>query len=415
MKIVFVNRYFYPDHSATSQLLADLAFYLSDLGHEVLVVTSRQRIDDSHASLVAHEQYGKLEVVRVWTSRFGRDFLPLRALDYLSFYWSAARVLYRRLSSDDVVVAKTDPPLISVVVACAARRCGARQVNWLHDLFPEVASAVGVRGAQGLIGHRIRRLRDWSLNTASLNVVLGQRMSERLSQLDVESDRVKVIHNWCDGDAIAPTPREDNPLRVEWGLEDKFVVMYSGNMGRAHEFRTLIAAAAGLRDEPRIVFVLIGGGAWRRWLTTEVKDRRLTNVYFFPYQNRACLKDSLTLADVHLISLLPALEGFIVPSKFYGIAAAGKPTVFIGDKEGEIGRILSTEHCGVTVSCGDGLALTQVLRELYHSPQRCTQMGQAARSAYERRFSSQQALARWRDVLVPGPVPDPLPGENNRA
>ena len=293
MKFVFVNRYFYPDHSATSQLLTDLAFHLSEQGYQVLVVTSRQRIDDPLAALPVSERHGPLEILRVWTSRFGRDFLLLRAFDYLSFYWSVARVLRRHLSGEDVVVAKTDPPLISLIVIRAARRCGARQVNWLHDLFPEVASAAGVRGMHGGFAERLRTWRNRSLRDASMNVVLGQHMAERVHGLGIAPERVRIIHNWCDGDAVYPMARGGHKLRTDWGLEGKFLVMYSGNMGRVHEFHTLVDAAADLRDEPGIVFVLIGGGAWHSWLSAEVKERRLGNLRLLPYQKREKLRDSL--------------------------------------------------------------------------------------------------------------------------
>ena len=153
-------------------------------------------------------------------------------------------------------------------------------------------------------------------------------------------------------------------------------------------------------DEPGIVFVLIGGGAWHSWLSAEVKERRLGNLRLLPYQKREKLRDSLTAGDVHLISLLPEMEGLVVPSKFYGIAAAGRPAVFIGDQDGEIARILRAGNCGVTVPCGDVVALTRVLRELYHAPKRCEKMGRAAREAYEQHYSRRQALARWQEILT---------------
>ena len=101
-----------------------------------------------------------------------------------------------------------------------------------------------------------------------------------------------------------------------------------------------------------------------------------------------------------MISLLPEMEGLVVPSKFYGIAAAGRPAVFIGDQDGEIARILRAGNCGVTVPCGDVVALTRVLRELYHAPKRCEKMGRAAREAYEQHYSRRQALARWQEILT---------------
>jgi len=151
-KLIFVNRFFFPDHSATSQMVSDLAFALAAAGFDVQVVTSRLRYDDPAAELPGREAIAGVQVHRVRTTRFGRHLLPGRALDYLTFYLSAAWRLFRLLRRGDVVVAKTDPPLISVPVGWVAGLRGARLVNWLQDLFPEVAAALGIRLARGTAG-----------------------------------------------------------------------------------------------------------------------------------------------------------------------------------------------------------------------------------------------------------------------
>src|SRR5882724_4124885 len=141
-KLVFVNRYFAPDESATSRMLSDLAFRLAGHGVSVSIVTSRQRYENSRASLPPYEELGNVHVHRVPTATQGRARLAGRALDYASFHAAAALKLLHLLSRGDVVVAKTDPPLISIAVSRVASWKGALLVNWLQDLFPEVASAV---------------------------------------------------------------------------------------------------------------------------------------------------------------------------------------------------------------------------------------------------------------------------------
>jgi len=162
MKSVFVNRYFYPDHSATSQLLSDLCFFLADKGFQVHVVTSRQLYEDPEAELAEEEEVNGVKVHRVWTSRFGRTHLLLRAVDYLTFYLSAGYKLLSLVSREDVIVAKTDPPLISVVAWLVAKLKGAMLINWLQDLYPEVAMALEVRG-MGLMSGVLCSLRNLSL------------------------------------------------------------------------------------------------------------------------------------------------------------------------------------------------------------------------------------------------------------
>jgi len=179
-KIVFVNRYFHPDISAKSQMLSDLAFYLAGEGLRVHVVTSRQRYDDSNAGLLKTEVVGDVLVSRVWSSRFGRDRLTGRVLDYLTFYFSAMWHLLKLVRPGDIIVAKTDPPLISVVAMVVARMRRAHLVNWLHDLFPEIATALHVRGLNGGVARMLEWLRNLSLTTAVANVAIGEKMAKRL-------------------------------------------------------------------------------------------------------------------------------------------------------------------------------------------------------------------------------------------
>jgi len=397
-KLIFINRYFYPDISATSQLLSDLAFDLAQ-DQNVHIITSSQCYDNPSIKLPSFEVINQVQIHRLWTSRFGRQRLLGRAFDYLTFYLSAAWRLWRLVSSGDVVIAKTDPPLISVVASVIVKWRGAVLVNWLQDIFPEVASALGVSGMRGPILSLLQSLRNGSLQRAQINVVLGDLMAKHLSSFGLAENKIAVIHNWADGDNIQPLAKVNNSLAREWGLQDKFVVAYSGNMGRAHDFATLLGAAEKLVKDEKIIFLFIGNGCQREWMGNEVAKRGLVNVIFRPYQPRECLGKSLTVADVHLISLHPALEALIVPSKFYGIAAAGRPVLYIGDKEGEIPRVLDCYDCGITVPEKDSEELANQIILLAENQYRCQQMGINARELFDKLFDKPKALALWRNVL----------------
>lgn len=399
MKLIFVNRYFYPDHSATAQLLSSLAFALVERGWEVHVVTNRHCYDTASMSWRSKELVRGVQVHRIWTSRFGRARLPGRVVDYLTFYGSAAWRVWRLSHRSDIIVAKTDPPMLSVVLARVARARRARLVNWLQDLFPEVAQALQVRGIGASALWVLRPLRDWSLCAASTNVVLGERMREMVNKAGVSPARICVIPNWECGRAITPVTSGDNRLRHEWGLQDKFVVGYSGNMGRAHEFETILRAARLLLGQSNITFVWIGDGAQREWLECEARRLRLTNFLFKPYQPRDRLGQSLSLPDVHLISLRPALEGLVVPSKFYGVAAAGRPVLFVGDPDGEIAIALRRHRCGYSVAAGDSGALANYILQLNTNTVECCRMGARAREAFEANYEKRTTLDRWEAVL----------------
>ena len=399
MKVIFVNRYFYPDQSATSQLLSDLAFHLASGAHEIHVVTSRQRYDDASSALPANEHVRGIKVSRVWTTRFGRGSLVGRAFDYLTFYASAFARLVLLVREGDVVIAKTDPPMLSVVAAMVTRLRGGKLINWLQDLFPEVAAAADLKWAKGVVGQMLTRLRDWSLRCAHQNVVVGEKMREILIARGIEPTKITVIPNWADGDAIRPVARTQNPLRSKWGLESKTVVGYSGNLGRVHEFGTLLAAMTALREDKDTLFLFIGAGKQRQMLETECKTRGITAVTFLPYQAREDLVWSLGVPDVHLVTLLPEMEGLVVPSKVYGIAAAGRPILNVGALDGEIAKLVEKHHCGFTVEPGDAKGLANAITRLAGDDVLRAKLGGNARKALEDDYEMRHALLKWRNLL----------------
>ncbi len=399
-KVIFVNRYFYPDLSATSQMLSDLTFGLNLEGLEIHVVTSRQRYDDVNAVLIPKETIHKVHVHRVWTSRFGRQNLLGRTVDYLSFYITAALCLFRLTKRNDVIVAKTDPPLVSIVAGLVAWAKSARLMNWLQDLFPEVANELGVKIIRGPIYVFLKYLRNLTLFVAERNIVIGQLMGEKLIKEGVSKEKISLIPNWADGDIIHPVERQRNSLRRKWGLDEKFVIGYSGNLGRGHDFSTILDAAKLLQGHVDIVFLFIGGGAQLSLVKQKVAEEGLSNVVFQPYQPREQLSESLSVPDVHLISLKPSLEGLIVPSKFYGIIAAGRPSIFIGDTEGEIARLLVKNQCGVAIEPGESKKLAELLPEIEISGRNDSSYdAYAIRTTFDYLFDFDLSLNLWRKLL----------------
>ena len=395
-----MNRYFYPDYSATSQILSDLAFALAAAGHAVSVVTSQQRYDDPQARLPPQEKIRGVDIHRLSTSRFGRSALWGRAIDYISFYAGAYRILRGLVRPGDIMVAKTDPPLLSVIAMRSAHRSGARGINWLQDLYPEVAIELGVPLIKGA-ATMLTKLRDQSLRQAAANVVLEQRMADRLRARAVDANAIHIIPNWCDDESIKPIAASHNPLRHAWGLTDKFVVGYSGNLGRAHEFQTVLRASEQLRDHPRVVFLMIGGGHQFELLKETVKARSLDSIWQFrAYQEREALNLSLCVPDLHWISLKPALEGLIVPSKFYGIAAAGRPIIAIAAADSDISRLARQHGCGIVIEPGDATHLAKTVRELVDDPEQVAIMGRRARTMLEEKFTRLHAIHRWEELIA---------------
>lgn len=398
-KLIFVNRYYSPDRSATSQLLTELAEALAQSGAYVAVVTSRQLYDTATAHLPPAELCNGVEVFRVWTTTFGRSSLSGRSLDYVTFYLSSFFLLLRMAHRDDYIIAETDPPLMSVVAAGVVVLRRAHLINWIQDLFPEVAVRLGL-GAVARVEPVLRWLRNVSLKRAEANVVLSGGMRNILISEGIPSERIVVISNWSDGKEIIPRSGHANPLRGEWGLGDFFIVAYSGNMGRAHRFGALLDAAAALQGYEGIRFLFVGNGAKRPEIEAEVGARALRNVVFKPFQDRRILGMSLAIADIHVTSLAAPLEGLIVPSKVYGILAAGVPILHMGDPNGEIGAMVTRYDCGCAVSDNDHHAIVAYIKKMYADPVKRVEQGINARRLFDERFDKSCAIASWKKILV---------------
>ena len=347
-----------------------------------------------------------MSVHRIWTSRFGAPTSSAAPSTMSSSYLSAAWRLWRLAASGDVVVAKTDPPMLSVVAAPICWLRGACLVNWLQDIFPETAQALAVGGRAASVAYAtLRRLRDASLKSAHMNVVLGERMAQHVRELGVSPQHIRIIANWADGTTITRSiaPRmlcAQNGASAARSLSAIPAILAASTRSRPSSTpqRSLRAPTARQAKHRHRLCGSSSAGALFERLKNEVRRRKLALVRFEPYQPREALSQSLSAADVHLVCLRPALEGLIVPSKVYGICAAAA-TIFVGARSGEIAQLIGRCGCGEAVAMGNGAGLAQTIARLAADPAACRQMGQRARQAFDAEFDKSIAVARWEELL----------------
>lgn len=400
MRLIILNQFFYPDHSATSQLMTDLAESLVERGVDVTAVSSRGRYTGGE-KLSRRDNYKGVRIERAWATGFGKRTVPRRASDYLSFYLGASWKLLC-LPSHDVVMALTTPPLIGLAALLIGRLRRMRVIMLVQDVYPDIAVALGTLKA----GSPTTKVMDWIsrqvLNRSDRIVVLSESMRERISSKlgGTRASRIDVIHNWADGNDIRPFSESSNPFVAEHKLGESFVVLFSGNLGRVNEFSTVLEAALLLRNRSDIVFLFVGEGAKANEIGEFQRKHDLANLKLLPYQPRQRLRYSLAAGHALLVTLANGLAGLSVPSKAYAIMAAGRPLLFVGDPQSDIARIIIQHRCGAVVASGDISGLAKVISDWSSDASRLKDLGSAGRSLFEERFDRSHAVSAYLETLT---------------
>jgi len=394
--VLAVNQFYAPDLSPTSQLLTELCEDLVRSGDRVTVVASRGNYLGGQR-LAARERIAGVEVVRPFATSLGKGSVARRLTDYATFGASALAELVTA-SRPDVMLVLTTPPMIAAGAALVATARRIPLVTWIQDVYPEIVVAFGLMPARHPVVRGLELTARASHRAAARTVVLSEGMAERVVRQGQHPDRIRVIPNWADGAVLRPRPREASEFRRAHGFEGRCVAMYSGNLGAGHDLGPFVEAARRLEARcPELVLVFVGDGVRRADL--ERQARGLSNVRFFPYQPRERLADSLAAADVHLAALQEGLEGLLVPSKLYGVLAAGRPLLYLGPPACELARVVRSAGVGWTVRPGDVEGVAHALLEAARDPGQSLAMGERARRLFEADFDRPRAVGRWRDVL----------------
>jgi colanic acid biosynthesis glycosyl transferase WcaI len=339
MRFLLLNQTFHPDVTATGQHLSEAAARLVERGHAVEVVTSRRAYDQPGVLFARRESWRGVRILRVGSTGFGKGARWKRAADFGSFMalCCARAATVRR---PDVVVALTSPPLISYLGARLAKLRRARFCYWVMDFNPDEAIAAGWLRADSLVARLLDRLSRFSLRRADRIIALDRFMRDRIVAKGIPADRVSVISPWTQDDNVRYDPAGRARFRRAHGLDDKFVVMYSGNHSPCHPLDTLLEAARQLRAEANVGFCFVGGGSEFARVQQFAADHALTNVLCLPYQPFDQLAGSLSAADLHAVVMGERFVGLVHPCKVYNILAVGAPLLYIGPAPSHVTEIM---------------------------------------------------------------------------
>jgi glycosyltransferase involved in cell wall biosynthesis len=386
LRICLVTEDFFPDDGAVAILLSQLVRYLCDTYSDVTIdiVTSMHLSTRMGVTLPPYTSWDGIDIWRVDARRSKRPSVVLRLFSGAVFAWRALRlveVLHRRRRYDLLFVG-TNPPSLPIVGQRMLRKAGIPYLYLVHDLFPDIAVGMGALRVSGLPTLLARRLQKKWLSAARAVVVVGRCMRLAVvASYGLPAGACQVIPNWSDVDAIRPLS-VDTAFRTANHLSG-FLVIYSGNLGRAQKLHTVLKAAQILRDTyPDIGFVLVGNGSARQELSRHIEEMGLKNVRVLPSVPRAQYADLLASADVSLVSLDSALVGLAVPSKIYNMLASGRPIITVGSRESEIAMLVLEHQCGLQVDHNDGAQLAEAVVALYLGGSALRdRLGQMARTA----------------------------------
>ena len=412
-RVLILNQYYVPDVASTGHLLHELAVELARLGVEVEVLTGRPSYGppDTWQDCPLRETVDGVKIHRLKVARFDKNFLPGRAINYLTFVVPMILNMLFRSRRDTVYLYTTNPPFLGAIGAFVSLFRKHHYVTLLHDAHPQLGVWVGTFKKGSLIERAWSWLNRRKYNRTLETIVLCKAAKKLVHETyRVPEDHIHVIPNWADGEDLHPMPKRESSIAQEQGFLDDFVLLYSGNLGLYYEFETVLAAAELLRDEP-FKLVLVGGGGKKKWIDDEIARRGLSNSITLPYQPFDKLNESLNACDASLVTIAKGIEGISFPSKLYTSLAVGKPIVGLSESGSELREIIERNECGIWSELGDAEGLAEQIRGLIRDPARAERYGANARRTFERGYTRQICAAKYAEVLRLG---DPTCPETER-
>ncbi|MEM9217666.1 MAG: glycosyltransferase family 4 protein [Cyanobacteria bacterium P01_F01_bin.150] len=401
LRLLILNQFFPPDFAATGQLIEELAKQLVLQNLDVEVFTGQPGYAFQTESAPAKEKLNGVSIRRSRISHIWFQRIRGKAASGIIFCMRSFLYLLKCARKKDVLLVTTAPPFLPVIAYLIYCLVGLPYVCIIYDLYPDIATELGVINSDHWIVNLWNRLNRAIWCNAAQIVVLSDSMKKRVLENcpSLAPSRVSVIHSWADPDHIKPYPKQENRFAQKYNLVESFTVLYSGNIGRCHDVDTIVEAMQYLKDEP-IQFVFIGGGAKQPSLEEQVDQLGLSRkVKFLPYQEKHNLPHSLTACDLSLVSVSEDMGALVAPSKLYSALAAGRPIAAICSAQSYLNSLLIKMGCGATFENGQGKKLADYILYLSRDRDFAEKLGSAGRDHMARHFTPQTIATQYADVL----------------
>jgi len=401
-RLTLLSEYFHPESSSTSQLLTELATGLTEeFDVSCLTTSPNYHASDQDLEVPRQELYDGVKITRVCSTRFNKDNLPKRIVNWATYTIVAtARLLS---ASTDIVLVVSNPPTIPLAAWIRKQIRDTAYVYLIHDLYPDIAVELGFVTEGTLIERIWRRVNKQLLQDADRIIVLGESMRDEVLTRygSVDDSQLVVIHNWEDESFIQPMPKSENEFARKHDTVDHFTITYSGNIGRFHELKTVIEAVNKLSKEGYDVkFLVIGEGARKSNLQNYVSENEIDAVDFLPFQPIERLDESLTCGDISLVGIKEGMGGLCVSLKLYSARAAGQPILAAVGEDDEVATLVRECDCGYHVEPNDVDVCVEAIKRWINNPGIQQTHGKNARCCLENRFSFEEARKRYKDTLT---------------
>jgi len=407
MKLTILTQFYPPDYAATGQLIEELATELTNKGLKVEIFSSQPSYAYEQEVAPVQEIKNGISVNRTRISRVWPERIRGRAVGGLLYSLRMLLKLRHSCRRGDLLLVTTEPPYLPCFAYLLNFFYHSSYICLIYDLYPDVVVNLGVIKQQHWLAktwHYCNRL-AWS--KAREIIVLTDTMKDKvLSRCPELEGKVHSIPNWFSTSLITDLVKEENWFAQKYNLDKVFTVLYSGNMGRCHDLKTVMETAFILRDKP-VQFVFITRGAKVKYCQDFVAEHQLNNCLFLPLQPKENLPYSLTACDLNLVTIDANMEGLIAPSKLYGCLAAGRPIAVVCEHHSYLRRILFGARCGQAFDNGDAQGLSKFILELMSQPEKGKEMGKRAQTYLLEHFTLPKISQDYYNVIMGLPVEAP--------
>lgn len=396
-----LSELYFPEETSTGYYVTNIAEAVAEIPDwQVGVICAQPTYSKRGIVAAKQEKRNGVTIHRCWSTRFNKNHLPGKVLNWATFAWSVTLRCLRQFRRGDLVLVVTNPPLLPWIVVVCSKIKGSVPVLLVHDLYPDVLVPTGILRSERMLYRLLDRMQTRVFLSFRSIIVLGRDMKKRICAKDPRLEaKIQVIPNWTDPDEIPFRDRECNPVREKLGLADEFVVQFSGNLGRSHGIDDLLEAARVLRDEP-IHFLVFGWGAARDSIESGVAKGGLEKVHLLDPCRREELGVYLNACDLFLFPFRKGMSGISVPSRLYNVIAAGNPVIAVTDDDSELALIVREQRIGSVIEPGDTEELANKI--LFYSQNRelLEPMRIRARDAAVNRYSMDQILSVYQDYFI---------------